>query len=225
MRKNSAFTAVFAGCLLAWPVFAGERERDRDEAAGPPQAISGDFIELMRNKLRLDDKQRKKVKAIADEANAKTERKLAEMRKLKKQLETLEKGINKEKREAFEKIRSELSYEQRETFDELRLRHRGGERHRRRIRIRRRDDGGEEREIEMFMGEDDDPRAPRGRMLMGPPEKWEGDGAPGKHRWRERKERREHEERMERRRGRGERSDDDREYEEREIRIEVEDDD
>lgn len=227
MGKKSVFVVLAAGCLLAPRAFAAERgDGPVPEAELPKQelrAISGDFIEMMYDRLDLDDKQRRKVKAVVDEANSKTGKKLRQMRKLREQLETLEKGINAAKREAFENIRSELNYEQRERFDELRLHHRGHQRHRRRrIRMKRRGDDGEMEEMEMFLDEDDPRRLPRGWRFMPPPEMWEGDEAPGRYRRHER----ERMELMERRRHhRRERDDDDWEPgESEEMEIEMEDD-
>ncbi|MFA5141190.1 MAG: hypothetical protein WC728_18370 [Elusimicrobiota bacterium] len=87
---------------------------------GPP-ILSEEFVEHLRKSLKLDDKQRKEIGAVLDGVRPGLRRTWEEMKSLREKLEEAERDFHSAQRDAHERIREKLTYEQRERFDEMRM--------------------------------------------------------------------------------------------------------
>ena len=176
--------ALLALCLpvfLAGPVVAGEPgegppEEHREGEEPSPERMLGRLEEA----LKLDDKQKGKVKAAMEESAARSKAKREEMKALHEKMRAVGKELQEEDRRLQEKIREQLTLEQKDRFDMMRMqRRRGGEERQEREerrefrRERPRREGGEEGGERGFPGD--------GRKGPGdfPPEMWHERRAPG----------------------------------------------
>lgn len=84
------------------------------------------FAEGLTKGLELDAKQSEKVKALYRESQGRSKAKRTEMKALQEKLHALRKEMMSETRRLEEQIRGELTLEQKDKFDMMRLRRRGG---------------------------------------------------------------------------------------------------
>lgn len=172
---------LFALCLTFAAAVSAQ-----DRGGGPPpekpkELTPEQLIDSLTEGLKLDAKQSEKVKALSKDYFDRTKGKGEEAKVLREKLMALEKDLSEQTRRLEEAIRDELTLEQKDRFDMLRVHRRnagrGGPRERREIRIERR--GGP--------GGRPGPGGPPGMDDMGPgrfpPEMWEerrgGPGGPG----------------------------------------------
>lgn len=172
-------TILFSACLaLAATSQAGDREGEgpRQEREGPQEQSPEKFAEGLTKGLELDAKQAEKVKSLFKDSQERSKAKRAEMKALQEKMKGLHKELMEEHRRLEERIREELTLEQKERFDMMRLKGRRmggpGERRemreeRRKIRFERREGEGPGRGGRRMEWEEED--APR----RFPPEMWE----------------------------------------------------
>ena len=126
-------TALLSLCLfLALPAFAHDKDHEEGppgkghEEGGIPEFAPKTMLDHLERELMLDAKQRDKVKAILDDGDAAVKSKREEMEALAKKMETLHKEMSGHQRQVEEKVRETLTLEQKERFDEMRMRGRRG---------------------------------------------------------------------------------------------------
>lgn len=181
---------LFAACL-ALAVPSGAEDRDDgppgSEREGPREQTPEKFAEGLTKGLELDAKQAEKVKSLFKDSQERSKAKRADMKALMEKMQGLKKELMEEHRRLEEKIREELTLEQKERFDMMRLKGRRmgapGERRemreeRRKMRFERREGEGPGRGGKRMEWEEED--GPR----RFPPEMWEerrggGGGGPG----------------------------------------------
>lgn len=171
--------ARFLGVALAVWALAGsavaagaERtEGGGEEEQGPPE-LQERYLERLNTELQLKPEQKGKIEGILKERTPAMKGKWGELQRLRKRMESLGKEMQTLMLETQEKVREQLTLEQRARFDELKLRQRR--------RMERRGPGGrpgmDPQELPPGMRE----RIERGEMPQRfPPERWEeGEGMP-----------------------------------------------
>jgi len=117
--------ALSLAMLVAAPVSARPKMKtpfppSEPKKEGPP-IVSEGFADRLGKELKLDEKQRKEVGAVLDDVRPGLRRTWEEMRSLREKLEQAERDFHSAQRDAHERIREKLTYEQRERFDEMRM--------------------------------------------------------------------------------------------------------
>jgi len=98
---------------------------DREELEGKEPEVrehpmlSEKFLDTLKEKLKLKDDQFKKVKAAIDESREPLQRKSEDVRDMMKKMRELQKALKGMEFDLREKIRSTLTNEQKERFDEI----------------------------------------------------------------------------------------------------------
>lgn len=138
---------LFALCLT-FAAFVSAQDR----GGGPPpekpkEQTPEQLIDSLTEGLKLDAKQSEKVKALSKDYFERTTGKGEEAKALREKLAALEKELSEATRRLEEAIRAELTLEQKDLFDRLRLRRHGGpgrgeREERREFRFERRGPGG-----------------------------------------------------------------------------------
>lgn len=177
--KPSTLLALCLPFVLAALVVAGERGEGPPEehGEGGEELTPERRIEHLQESLKLDDKQKEKVRAAMEESSQRSKAKRAEMKALREKMHAIGKEVQEEERRLQEKIREQLTLEQKDRFDAMRMhRRQGGEereeqREFKRERFRR--GGGDERGGQGFPG--DGEKGP-GHF---PPEMWHQHREPG----------------------------------------------
>ena len=165
---------LFALCC-AFAVLASAEDRKGGPAPEKAREQTPEqVLESMTEGLKLDPKQSEKINALGKEYFEHTKAKGEEAKTLRERLRALELDLTEQTRRFEENVRAELTLEQKDRFDMLHMRRRGGGpgrgEERREFRFERRGPGG--RGGPPGMG-DDGP----GRF---PPEMWQGGrGGPG----------------------------------------------
>ena len=111
MRYGLAGMLVFA---LVLGVVAGEGGETSDS---PLQGEK--FLEALDKNLNLKDKQKEKIKSVLEKSRAKDKKKIAELKKLKKRMQSLGKELKRSNQESREAIRQQLDLDQKERFDAM----------------------------------------------------------------------------------------------------------
>lgn len=133
---------LFALCLT-FAAFVSAQDRGGGPPPEKPKEQTPDqLIDSLTEGLKLDAKQAEKVKALAKDYFERTKGKGEEAKALREKLLALEKDLSEQTRRLEEAIRDELTLEQKDRFDMLRVRRRnagrGGPQERREFRIERR---------------------------------------------------------------------------------------
>lgn len=156
MKPYIAILLMAAACPL--------RAEGYGEPAAPA-ALSEEYLQELDKELELTEKQKKKVRSVAEEARPRLKEQWERARKLREQAREAEERLRELERDANERIRETLDHRQRDRFDQMRLRRRPGSRRRWR--------GGP-------MDKEDLPPAMRKRLERpehwSPPEMWEEPG-------------------------------------------------
>lgn len=157
--------SLMALCLLL-AVSASAADRD----AGPPpekgkEKTTAEFLDGLTESLDLNAAQTEKVKALTKDYFDRTKAKSEEAKALREKLTALEKDLSEQTRRLEEAVRAELTFEQKDRFDMLRIHRRQPPRETREMR---------EKRIERMMD-----RRGGGRFRGGPPG-MEDENGPGR---------------------------------------------
>lgn len=185
-RFRPLIWAAVAALALPWSARAEEGEgAEREE--GPPM-LQEKYLEQLDRQLQLKDDQKKKIESVLKDSGPKLKKDWEELRKQREEMKKRAEEAQKRMREMQESIRAVLDDEQRERFDEMRMR----QKHRMERGGGRRGKGrGGPRGVEM--DPEDIPPEIREKMKRGdmwgpgemperfPPERWEeGEGMPNR---------------------------------------------
>ena len=113
-------------CLVVPAVVSAGEQDERPPREGPREPSPEGYAEGLAKGLNLDAKQADKVKALAKESFERSKAKRAEMKALADKMEGVQKDIMSEMRRLDESVRAELTLEQKELFDTLRVHARHG---------------------------------------------------------------------------------------------------
>lgn len=126
---NIRFIAVLSAAALLCPGGA-EAERGRKKKPEGPPILSDEYLERLEDRLKLEGKQKDKVESVVKSARPGIKRKWDDLQKLQKRVEALSKKLRNSMREVSENIREQLDYDQKEKFDEMRMRQKWRQRRR-----------------------------------------------------------------------------------------------
>lgn len=119
-----SFAMLLAAPLAAQPKKKGPPappEKKELRAKDGPPILSEEFIDRLGKDLKLDERQRKEIGSVLNEVRPGLRRTFDEAQALREKLEESERDFHSAMRDAHERIREKLSYEQRERFDEMRM--------------------------------------------------------------------------------------------------------
>ena len=112
------FLALF---FLAPAILPAQEEPDgRPPGEEEPEFLSDSFIEKLDKHLKLSDEQRSRIESAVKDGRPALKAKHAEMKELRKKMESTGKEFRDKMFDLKEKIRSSLTNEQKERFDEMR---------------------------------------------------------------------------------------------------------
>ncbi len=120
MKRFLSF--LFAGLFLLAPALL----LAQDEPEGPPpgeeepEFLNDSFIGKLDEHLKLSDEQRSRIESAVKDSRPALKTKHAEMKELRKKMESLGKDFRERMFDLKEKIRSTLTNEQKERFDDMR---------------------------------------------------------------------------------------------------------
>ncbi|MFH2202928.1 MAG: hypothetical protein ABIJ96_07425 [Elusimicrobiota bacterium] len=119
-----AMIAVFFASVWTLPgtVFGEGKEEGREGQKKQPEILSEKYLERLDKQLRLEDEQKKKIQAILKEATPGLKTNWQEAQKLQQRMKDLREKMQKLMRDTQEKIRTQLDAEQKDKYDELRVR-------------------------------------------------------------------------------------------------------
>lgn len=118
---------LFAAAFSLAPAFL----LAQDEHEGPPpgedepELLNDSFVEKLDHGLKLSDDQRSRIESAVKDSRPALKAKFAEMKELRKKMESAGKELRDKMLDLKEKIRSSLTNEQKERFDEMRRHMRG----------------------------------------------------------------------------------------------------
>lgn len=121
--KRLVFAVLSAALLLPVlqsGVWAQPEEPELDAREHP--MLTEDFIGLLRDKLQLKEAQLKKTRVLVQEAQKPLQAKQEEVREAMKRTRELQKALRELEMDLREKIRANLTNEQKERFDEMIIR-------------------------------------------------------------------------------------------------------
>jgi hypothetical protein len=164
--KAAVFTVVCAALAIAPALVLSEEEPGESPMRGER------FLERLTDALELKGAQKEKIQKIVEKAQSKDEKKVAELKKLRKRMQALGKELKRANQVMREAIREQLDLDQKERFDAMMQEMRRG-----RGRGRR---GGQRRMRGIDVNPDELPPEMRDRMRGGgrqfPPEMWHPGG-------------------------------------------------
>ncbi|MEK7656907.1 MAG: Spy/CpxP family protein refolding chaperone [Elusimicrobiota bacterium] len=117
-----SFSFLFAAMLLLTPALLRAQEEPDGQPPGEeePEFLDDSFIEKLDKHLKLSDEQRSRIESAVKDSRPAIKTKHAEMKELRKKMETTGKEFRERMFDLKEKIRSTLTNEQKERFDDMR---------------------------------------------------------------------------------------------------------
>ena len=131
MRKS-----LFALCL-SLAAFASAADPAPPPSGKAPDNSPKEFLDGLTESLDLNASQTEKVKALTKDYFDRTKAKTEEAKALREKLAALEKDLSEQTRRLEEAVRSELTFEQKDRFDMLRIHRRQPPREMREMREKR----------------------------------------------------------------------------------------
>lgn len=119
--KSIVFLTAAALLLGSGAAFALECEKGMCHEE-KPEIMGKDYHEFLGDHLKLDKEQRKKIKTILKDSQSGLQKRLKAIRKQREKMRKLKEQMDREIRSVHEKIREELTFDQKDRFDEMRLR-------------------------------------------------------------------------------------------------------
>ena len=177
MEKKKGVLWFLAGCLAFTVLAIGLLNAQEDGTPSPEashaeeadEMASDRFLDKLHERLKLTDKQKKSISAILAESRPAMKQRTEKLKALRGQMQALLKELRTQMRDSSERIRAELDNEQREKFDEMKVRARQGMNKRRSPR--------------WMEGQNMPPRSGGGDLpperSMPPPEMWHDSGSRG----------------------------------------------
>ena len=132
-----SLTASGAGLAMAGPHKQGKKDADEK-----PVFLQKEYLNRLSKRLELSDKQKEKISGILDSSRPRIEKSHAKMQAIQKKLKAAGKKLKTEMLETKESVRSTLTLDQKEKFDQMMMMERQRSRMKRRIRIIKRMHGG-----------------------------------------------------------------------------------
>ncbi len=168
MKNKKGFLYIGFGAVVLIPLLVfGQRKGDERK----PALLQEKFLDELSEQLKLNAKQKKKVGSVLGSVRPRVLKSWKKLQRLKKEMAAVQQDFKIIMGEASEKIRGQLTLEQKLRFDEIRIRQQMRQRKR---RGRRRGLRG------IDFDPDDLPEEMRDRMRRGdrrgPPEMWQERG-------------------------------------------------
>lgn len=133
MNKKAFIFSLFCLTALSWRA-AGARAEGKggdnpQQQAGAvqgrvamsPDEFAKDFVETIDRTVGLESEQKPKVRAVLDNSYKRSEKNWKRKAELEAELEKIGAELGDEIRTMYEEIRALLTFEQREAFDEMRV--------------------------------------------------------------------------------------------------------